>query len=172
MAKREFDVPTMLQQVTALLNGLKAGTLAGLTEVLVGGTVYKIADLVTALQAVQAMLQAVVDAETGLAKAVETLNDQGPAAEKLLKQTRKSVKAQLGAQSASLPQFGLKADKVRTPLTAQQNVTKVERNLATREARHTMGTAQKAKVHGDVPAAGPAAPAASPPATAPVKAAS
>jgi len=165
MARRAFDVPELLTWVTALLNGLNSGTLAGLTEILVGGTVYKIPDLVTVLQQVQAMLQEVVDAETALAKAVQTLNDQGPAARKLLQQTRRSVKAQIGNKSASLPLFGLVADKDRTPLTVQQTATKVERNLATREARHTMGPAQKAKVHGQVPAA-PQEPAPAPAASA------
>jgi len=173
MAQREFDVPLLLQWITALINGLNAGLLGGLTEILVGGTVYKITDLVTALQKGQAMLQAVADAEAALAAAVQNLNDQGAAVQKLIRQSRKSVKGQLGGQNANLPKFGIKPDKTTTPLTVPQKATKVEQNAATRVARRTMGTVQKAKVHGQVPAESPPAaapaPTASPPAAAPVK---
>ncbi len=176
MAQREFDVPLLLQQVTALIAGLQANLLGGLTEILVGGTVYKIADLVTALQKSQALLQAVVDAQAALAVQVQVLNEQGAATEKLIRQARKSVKGQLGGKNANLPKFGIKPDKDTTPLTAPQKVAKVEKNAATRTARHTMGAVQKSKVHGEVPAetapAAAPAPAASPSAAAPVKTAS
>jgi len=172
MSKRAFNVPTLLQSVTALISGLQAGLLGGVTEILIGGTVYKIADLITALKGAQATFQGVADAETALAGAVQTLNDQGPAAVKLIKQTRNSVKGQLGGQNPNLPKLGMKVDKDPTPLTTPQKATKVARNLATRTARHTMGSVQKSKVKGQVPAAEPAAPTASPPAAAPVKASS
>jgi hypothetical protein len=50
-------------------------------------------------------------------------------------------------------------DKDRQPLTVDAEKLKVERMLATRAARHTMGPKQKKAVKGQVAAPGAAAPA-------------
>jgi hypothetical protein len=167
MTKREYNVPELLKWVNALLAALKGGTLNGLTQVLVAGALYQITDLVTKLTAIQTMLQAVTNAELALATAVEALNEQGPAAELFLQQTRAVVKGAIGRKSPALEPFGLTPDKTPAPLTTDEMTAKVALAEATRTARHTMGPKQKAKIKGQVPAAAPAATPAATPAAAP-----
>jgi len=157
MTMRNYDVPKLLKWVTALIAGLKLGGPGGLTSLAVGGTVYTVADLITKLTSLQAILSAVVSAEEAMATAVQGLNDNGDAVETFIEQTRTSVKGSLGKKSASLSTYGLAADKDPTPLTADQEVLKVARAKATRAARNTLGPKQKAKIKGQVPAT-PAAP--------------
>jgi hypothetical protein len=159
MARRAFKVPVILEWMNALLAALAPGTLNGVTEILVAGTPYKVADLRAKLASIQAVFQAVVDGETALAMAVEALNEQGPAGVLFVRQTRAAVKGGIGKQSVALEAYGMKPDKTPEPLTVEATATKVARAAATREARHTVGPKAKSRIKGKVappaPAAGP-----------------
>ncbi|MGH7283652.1 MAG: hypothetical protein ACRELY_19165 [Polyangiaceae bacterium] len=67
------------------------------------------------------------------------------------------VISQYGDASPVLAEFGFSPRKVATKTVAEKMLV-VEKSLATRAARHTMGSKQKASIHGDVNA-----PAATPP---------
>jgi hypothetical protein len=90
-------------------------------------------------------------------------------------------------QIEALGDFGLTARKPRAPVAPAAKAVSVEKAKATRAARHTMGSKQKAKITGEnptgaaVPVVSPAAPplpatpiapapAPTPPATAPATA--
>ncbi len=60
------------------------------------------------------------------------------------------IKATFGNQADVLADFGLAPKKVPTPLTVEQMAAAQAKREATREARGTMGSKQKAKVKGDV----------------------
>jgi hypothetical protein len=60
-----------------------------------------------------------------------------------------------GGSIDTLADFGLKPRKTRTPRTPEQKAASVAKSLATRAARHTMGSKQKAKVTGAAPHAAP-----------------
>jgi hypothetical protein len=57
---------------------------------------------------------------------------------------------------ATLADFGLAPRKAPRPLTAAELSLRAARAAATRKARGTLGKAQKAKIHGVVPAVAPA----------------
>ena len=61
------------------------------------------------------------------------------------------VVSQYGDASPVLAEFGFAPRKLANKTVAEKMVA-VERSLATRAARHTMGSKQKASVHGDVSA--------------------
>ncbi len=81
------------------------------------------------------------------------------------------VRGAVGSSPTALAPYGLKPRKDPEPLTAEQNVEKAAKALATRKARGTLGKKQKAAIHGTVtpPATGttvPATPALATPAVA------
>ncbi len=68
------------------------------------------------------------------------------------------VRSVFGTASPALADFGMTARRVTDNRTVAEKTQAVEKALATRQVRHTMGPKQKAAIHGSVPAA-PAAPA-------------
>jgi hypothetical protein len=54
----------------------------------------------------------------------------------------------LGKKNVALANYGIAPDKEATPLTPEQVVARAAKAKATREARHTMGPKQKAKIKG------------------------
>lgn len=69
------------------------------------------------------------------------------------------VVSQYGAASPVLAEFGFSPRKVATKTVAEKMIA-VEKTRATRAARHTMGSRQKAAIRGDVSAPAVPAPAA------------
>ena len=65
------------------------------------------------------------------------------------------VKATYGNTPDVLADFGLKPNKARAPLTISQKAAASAKRVATRAARHTMGSQQKKDIKGQVPAATP-----------------
>jgi hypothetical protein len=60
------------------------------------------------------------------------------------------LKVMFAGSIDTLADFGLKAPKVRVPLTPDEKAAAVAKGKATRAARHTMGAKQKKKVSGTV----------------------
>jgi hypothetical protein len=93
------------------------------------------------------------DAETAKVAATTKIaaeNAQAPALRTLMDAFVAVVRATYGTQPDVLADFGLRPTKARTPLTAEQKALAAAKNKATREARHTQGTKQKAGVKGNV----------------------
>ena len=91
-------------------------------------------DLRTAVEGAQAVAKAKVIAEAA----------QTPSLRSQMAAYVAFVKATFGASPDVLADFGLKPRKTRTPLTIDQMAAAAAKRTATRAARHTMGTKQKA----------------------------
>jgi hypothetical protein len=74
---------------------------------------------------------------------------------------RQALQVAFAGSIDTLADFGLKPRKTRTPRTPEEKAAAAAKAKATRAARHTMGSKQKAKVKGAAPQAAPA-PAPSP----------
>jgi hypothetical protein len=77
------------------------------------------------------------------------LKNASAANHRLYTQLKDAVIAFLGRGSPMLAQFGIKARGSRRALTAEQKVLRAARARATRAARHTMGSKQRAAVKSD-----------------------
>jgi hypothetical protein len=127
-------------------------------------------DLTIALQSVMTAEDACDDLRMKLSEAVKSQR----AAEKSTKVLKASLKqyviAHFGDSNPAITDFGYTPRKVAQKTVAEKYLT-VEKQLATRAARHTMGSQQKAAIHGQVDAPAPQPqPAAAAPAPAPVAA--
>jgi hypothetical protein len=65
---------------------------------------------------------------------------------------RQAIKVMFAGQIEALGDFGIKPPKPRTPLTTAQKAAAAAKAKATRAARHTMGSKQKAAITGTTPA--------------------
>ncbi|HEY6460046.1 MAG TPA: hypothetical protein VIY73_07835, partial [Polyangiaceae bacterium] len=72
--------------------------------------------------------------------------------QKTVNRTKQALQVMFAEQIGTLSDFGLTGPKPRTPLTTEQKAAAQAKAEATREARHTMGSKQKAKIKGTVPA--------------------
>jgi hypothetical protein len=70
---------------------------------------------------------------------------------------RSLAKSRFGNTSDNYKKLGFKPPKPRKT-SVKAKAAGVDKSLATREARHTLGSQQKKAIHGDAPAAAPATP--------------
>jgi hypothetical protein len=145
------------EQMTAdqsLIAGLTkhAATLASL---LIAGASVLTTDLVTMLQARIAAIQAAIAAHAALTAAVAAAHAEIAKTAALVSGARQALKIAFAGQATTLGDFGLTPPKARTPLTTEEKAAAIAKAQATRAARHTMGSKQKAKVTGSSPAPAP-----------------
>ena len=140
--------------------------LAGLLDHLPKGIVFVIAGKKLTPSQVVSLLQARLDAtQAASAAKVAWLNSVKEEKAKLAETTsvvaavRQILLTTLGPTSNLLPHFGIAPRKTRTTQTVEEKAQAVAKLKATREARHTMGARQKAKIKGNL-----IAPTAAPPA--------
>jgi hypothetical protein len=126
-----------------------------LTGVSVEGTTYTPTTLAAKFATYTGPFQAAETAATAKQVADEARDAIQAEAHAFTMATVTALKAALGRTSASLETVGITPDKVPTPLTATQKVTRAQKAAATRKARGTLGKKQRAKIHGTVPAATP-----------------
>ena len=163
------------QQNTAdqnLIDGLEKNQ-ATLPSILIAGVPVPTTSIVTTLKSriaartatvtTRAAWQADVHAESAVVRQSATT----------VSRTKQALKLMFADQITTLAEFGLKPPKPRTPLTTEQKAAAKAKAKATREARHTAGPKQKAKLTGATVAPAPSpspepatAPAAAPPAPA------
>jgi hypothetical protein len=99
-------------------------------------------------------LQAMIDAGDATTAAKAKLHDAVLAEKSAVEAATPFMKALKGwllatyADATFLADFGLVPHKPRTKLTAEAQLTRVQKNLATRKARNTQGKKQKKSVHG------------------------
>jgi hypothetical protein len=126
---------------------------------------------------IQAVLQDVADAEDNvdqlrlkLEAAVKAQNASQARAQIVASSLKANVISHYGDTSPVLAEFGFSARKVAVKSVAEKMLV-VQKQLATRAARHTMGSQQKSSIHGDISSStSNGAPAQTAPATAPVAA--
>ncbi len=110
-------------------------------------------DTRTAANAARAVWHGLLDAEE--AKMQET--------NELVSALRQVVVAMFGSDASKLADFGI-APRKQAILKPEQQVARIKQMRATREARHTMGPKEKAKIKGVVDETTPALPAPAAPA--------
>ena len=118
-----------------------------------GGIGYTGLQVVQMLTAWLAFFTAYTSAKSAAKTALTQRRSIEPAARAFLKVLQDFAKAQFGATSESLRQFGFEPEKARTPLTAEEQVIRKVKAKQTREERGTLGSVQKKSVHAAAPAA-------------------
>jgi hypothetical protein len=120
------------------------------------------------LQAWAASVAADVAAKGVWSDAVAAERVLAPSAQGRLNSVRELVRMTFGSTSVALTDFGMTPRKLPQKRTAAIQTAANEKAAATRIARHTMSTKQKAQIHGVVPTTAPLpATATEPAATAP-----
>ena len=133
--------------------------LSKLTTMTVGSQSLATADLVKVFQDRIASSQAVQTANAARTAAVKADRDKRTQTAPLVKAFKRVVQGMYSESPDILAVFGLQPVKVGAPTVATKAAA-AEKSVATRKARHTMGTVQKKDIHG----APPSAPAKAPPA--------
>jgi hypothetical protein len=152
--------PTRKDRLRLIASGVQAHFPSG-QMVLASQTFNLPTDLVNLIQADIAATDAADKARADWLAAVQVQTDSHQKVAPVLRALKRQVLAQFGdtqAASSVLADFGFTPQKVPA-ITAEAQAVAVEKNRATRVARHTMGPKQKKLVTGTV------APAAPPPAT-------
>jgi hypothetical protein len=128
---------------------------------------FAIAGTSPTVDAVLAALDARIAAESAADSAratwqtkVQVARDERSSTRVLVSGVRQALQLKYANEIDTLADFGLKPRKQPAPRTPEQRAEAVAKAKATRAARHTMGSKQKAKIKG----AAPAAPATTPPA--------
>jgi hypothetical protein len=156
---------TSLQQLKAGLDK-HAQTLA---TVVIDGATFKQADVDTALTELVTTAQQVVTTKAAWQAAVTADKAKEEAQKPFVSGLKAAVHLAFGQQVDALADFGLDPRKTPAPRTPAEKAASAAKALATRAARHTMGTKQKAAIKGDVskptPGGGGTPPPATPPGT-------
>lgn len=158
------------QQQTAdqnLVDGLKKHEQT-LSSLVIGGTSLKTADILSILQARITARGGAVSSKATWQTDVKADHDERAKTKTFVSGLRQALQVAFAGSIDALADFGLKARKVRVT-TPEQKAAAAAKAKATRAARHTMGSKQKAKVKGTVPQTAPATPPSPAPALTPPK---
>jgi hypothetical protein len=121
---------------------------AKLATLVIGGTSYKTADVITIMQGLVNSANAVV-ASRATWQAAVVADSAGRTKEKaFISGVRQSLFVAFGGAIDTLADFGLTPHKARTALTPEEKQAAAAKGKATRAARHTMGRKQKAQIKG------------------------
>jgi hypothetical protein len=132
---------------------LIAGTrqdFANVASMAFAGTTYTPAQVLTSLQTLIDLRDAVDAAKKVAATKVAAEKAQAPSLRKFMSAYVTFVKATFGDQPDVLAHFGLAPRKAATPLTVEEKTAAAAKRKATRDARHTLGPKQKKDIKGDV----------------------
>jgi len=151
---------------TAIL-GVDKG-LAGIISISLGGVTYTPVQIKTILQADVDATNAIDATKAAWSKAVTDGRATRAEARAMLRNLRAYLIVTKGARAVGLlADFGFLPPK-STKVTVKTKAAAVDKTLATRAARHTMGKNQKAAIKGAAPATTGSAPATEAPASPPV----
>ena len=145
MTQSSTSKASIVAALGKLIAGIQAHQATGVF--LVDGKTLTAAQTVTVLQSIINALNAVIAAHGALKEAVATADSVSSENQDLVRDLRLNIQM-LYSQSASiLTDYGLAPRKGAT-LTPAQLLARAARAKATRAARNTMGTKQKAKITG------------------------
>jgi len=151
------------KQLSDALKGLGSEIPPG-TTLLIDGVAYTVEALIAEISSELSVFSAERDARIAAKTKLAERRGVEPKAKALLSGLQAFLGTKYGPGSAELEKFGFSPRREPEPLTAEQLQAKVDRNRATRVARATRGSRQKAAIKGEVK---PAAPASTSPGTAP-----
>ena len=146
----------------SLADGLNKHS-ATIPPIFIAGAAVPLKDLMTTLQTRVTAAKNVQPARATWLAAVKADHDERASSEALVSALKQSLLVFFAGQVDTLADFGLTGRKAPV-VSPEARVAAAAKAKATREARHTLGKAQKAKIKGTVT---PTAPATMPPATPP-----
>ncbi len=153
--KEEIQMTTTTKNtVVALAGQLIAGTkkhFPAASSLAFGGGTFTPAQVETSLQTLSDLRTAVNDAKAATKAKLADEKTQAPSLRTQMSTFVTYVKATFGDSPDILADFGLTPKKVKAPLTIAQKATAAAKREATRAARHTMGSKQKARADFDEP---------------------
>jgi hypothetical protein len=117
-----------------------------------GNATYQSSSLVQTLQGLVNAMQTYAAAQVSSKDALVSLEALEATVDPILSDYRKFLVATFGRSAQTLADFGLTPTKAPKPLTVEAMSAKVALGKATRKARGTLGTAERSKIHGTVPA--------------------
>jgi hypothetical protein len=164
--KNRVDVTAADQQ---LIDGFNKNG-GAIPTIVIGGTSVTTKDIVTTLQARIDAAKAVLPARATWQTLVQAEQDERNKTKVFVSGVKQALLVAFAGRIDTLADFGLVPRKVAS-LSPEQKVARTEKVLATRAARHTMGSKQKADIHGTVAPTAPVNAAPSPTPTAPPAAA-
>jgi prophage tail gpP-like protein len=126
-----------------------------LPSLVIGGTTYKAADIITVVQTLVNSAQAVSSSRATWQ--ANLLADESARAKNktFMSGLRQSLLVAFGSSVDVLADFGLKPHKVRAVVPPEEKAAAAAKARATRAARHTLGKKQKAQIKGTVAASPP-----------------
>jgi hypothetical protein len=134
-----------------LVNGLQKHV-ATVSSLLIAGATVPTTSLISTLQSRMAARTRTLSARAVLQAAIQAEEIEETQTKTLVSGTKQALKVMFAGQITELADFGLKGPKARTPLTPEQKVVVAAKVKATRAARHTLGSREKAKITGATPA--------------------
>jgi hypothetical protein len=147
---RSSDPGAFEKQLETLQAGVAADLPAGETFTVLG-TQYTPVTLAAAVGAFLALWQGARLAHSAATTAVQARDKALAQAVELVNAVHALLEARLGSGSEDLKEFGFNPKKKPAPLTGDERVAKAAKAKATREARGTLGSRQKAAVEGTPP---------------------
>jgi hypothetical protein len=137
-----------------LIDGLnKHGS--GIPSLMIGGTSHTTAAIVAVLQERIDSAKTAVAGRASWQTMVKADRDERAKTKAFVSGLRQALQVAFAGSIDTLADFGLKPRKARAPRTPEQKAAAAAKAKATRAARHTMGSKQKAKVKGAAPQAVP-----------------
>lgn len=115
---------------------------------------YTVAEVIAALQTRYNATQTVITTKASWQAAVKTDHEGRASGQVFLSGVRQTLLAAYAGSVSKLADFGLVGRKPRV-VSPETKVATTAKIKATRAARHTMGTKQKAQIHGTVSATSP-----------------
>jgi hypothetical protein len=122
---------------------------AKIPPIYVGGVAVPTTTIVSALQARVASAKTTANARANWLAAVEAERNERATTESLVSACKQALTLAFAGQVDTLALFGLTPRKPRV-VSPETKVAAAAKAKATRQARHTLGSKQKAKVKGDV----------------------
>jgi hypothetical protein len=149
------DTTTRIASLNALIAGLQKNKPKGTFTL--SGTTYTAAQLVTICNSILTSLGAVPPARAAYRDAVASADAVLAEHHDVLRDLKQLLQLQAGTAMAVLADYGITPRKPTGPVSPKVKVAAAEKAEATRTARHTMGSKQKALITGTVPVPAPAA---------------
>jgi hypothetical protein len=141
---------------------------ADLTSIVLAGTSYKTADIITIVQGLINSAQLVLSNRATWQASIVADENERAKNKPFMSGLRAAIRAAYGGSIDVLADFGLTPRKIPAVRTPQEKAEAAAKAKATRAARHTMGSKQKALITGTSVASQPSGDTTKVPAPAPV----
>jgi hypothetical protein len=117
---------------------------------LIGGKSFMTSDIIGALQACIAAANVAQSTRATWQTAVKASANQRASCKAVVSGVKQALQVMFGGSIDTLADFGMKPRKAPAARTPEEKIAAAAKAKATRAARHTMGSKQKAKVKGTV----------------------